>query len=83
MKVTLEYTKELLGDFAVVFPLHDKHLDAKRLVKVWFSVLEEFYIADVNAASKRLMRTLTRFPYPADVVAEIGKATEVAEEVNA
>lgn len=83
MKITLEFTKKVLGDFAVVFPLPTPHVEAERLVMMWFCVLEEFYIADVNAACKRLMRTLKRFPYPADVVEEIGKAADEAKEANA
>ncbi len=72
MKMTLEMTRAILGRFAVVFPLPTASAPDD-LVNVWFGVIGEFYIDEVVLACKRLMTTLTRFPFPADIVAELGR----------
>jgi len=64
--ITLEKTRALIGRFAVVFPLPTgARIDD--LADVWHTALADIEDADVMAACKQLLKSLTRFPYPADI----------------
>ena len=75
MKLTLEKTKALTGRFAVVFP-PPTNARFDDLADVWHKALAEIEEDDATEACKKLMQRLTRFPFPADIVALVRSAHE-------
>ena len=70
MAIPIERLEAVILRFAVVFPRPTESTLAE-MADVWQKALSDFDESDVIAACVRLMKTLTRFPFPADVVNEI------------
>lgn len=75
MQISLSDLKLILSRFAVVFPLPEQirhQSDFDGLADIWLAALGDLPKEQVHSACRQLLRKLTRFPYPADVVAEAG-----------
>jgi len=82
MGLTLEKTKAVIGRFAIIFP-PPTPAGIEDLAGVWMSTLSDCEEVEVMNACKKLIRTLTRFPYPADVLALVNEANEDTARRNA
>lgn len=70
MAIPIERLEAVILRFAAVFPRPTEATRAE-LADVWGNALSDFGEAEVIEACSRLMKTLTRFPFPADVINEI------------
>jgi hypothetical protein len=70
MAIPIERLEAVISRFAVAFPRPTEATRAE-MADVWHKALSDFDESDVIAACGRLMKTLTRFPFPADVINEI------------
>ena len=70
MAIPIERLEAVISRFAAVYA---RPTDATRaeLADIWSKALSDFDEDEVIAACGRLMKTLTRFPFPADVINEI------------
>ena len=72
MAISIERTKGILAQFAVLFPMHQDAREAfKILPEVWANLLSDFSEDEVLTAARALALKLKRFPFPADFVEQI------------
>ncbi len=72
MAISIERTKGILAQFAVLFPMHQEARDAFEILpQVWASLMSDFNEEDVIAAARSLALKLKRFPVPADFAEQI------------
>ncbi len=67
MAIPIEKLEAILSRFAVVF-LRPTEANRAELADIWNKALIEYDESDVISACGRLMKTLTRFPFPADIL---------------
>jgi hypothetical protein len=70
MSIPIKRVEAILSRFAIIFPIPTK-ARLQDVADIWNHALSNFDEKDIVFACGRLIQTITRFPFPADVIKEI------------